>query len=368
MYQVSHKDLDKRLNRTFDRMGVVGEGFRASLTHELKAKVIAPKGRDAVEIVGGPGSGRHMVASVVHAAARSCLDRSGPRVDFDCGATERGALSERLGAVLGGLHEGTLVVDRVDVLDEQGRSELSRVLEGASEDTLVCLLRSDAAAKPIGTSEHGRIVVKPLHEREEDIWQLIEHFFARATQSCPLEGCRGFSRQAMTDIATTICDTGVGSVRRLRGIVRDLVFEAALLDEVPLKLTSHDVRPYLESAFGQTREEREARQAELVASQFDALVERSTLESIAGLHGLPPELVQRQSEVLREVIGHIDDVPRSYRNIMDRSEDIMRSALWVLSGAKTQAEFRRFFGDERFMRPTKSVAWAFYNRVFKRDA
>ena len=42
----------------------------------------------------------------------------------------------------------------------------------------------------------------------------------------------------------------------------------------------------------------------------------------------------------------------------------MRSALWVLSIAKTQAEFRRFLA--RAMRPT-SVAWAFYNRVFKRN-
>lgn len=91
------------------------------------------------------------------------------------------------------------------------------------------------------------------------------------------------------------------------------------------------------------------------------------LESIATTHGLPAELVQRQADILRDVIGYIDDVPRSYRNIMDRSEDVMRAALWVLSGAKTQAEFRRFFGGERFMRPTKSVAWAFYNRVFKRN-
>ena len=60
-------------------------------------------------------------------------------------------------------------------------------------------------------------------------------------------------------------------------------------------------------------------------------------------------------------------MPRSYRNILDRAEDIQRAGLWLMTGARTQAEFRRHFGEERYMRPTKSVAWAFYNRVFKRD-
>jgi hypothetical protein len=366
MYQVSHHDLDQRLSRTFDRMGVVGQRFRESLTHDLKSKLIEPEALQTIEVVGGPGSGRHLVASVVHAAARTCLERTGPRVDVDCGAIDLASLEPRLQATLGGLEGGTLVLDRVDVLGEAGQSELRRILNESNTDTLVCALRGDATAKPLVQGK-GRIVVKPLHEREEDVWQLIEHFFVTAEKSCPLEGCRGFSRQALTDIATMVQDTGVVSVRRLRGIVRDLVFEASLLNEAPLKLTSHLVRPYLESQFGQTREEREARQADLVSSQFDSLAHRSTVDSIAALHQLPAELLTRQSEVLRDVIGYIDDVPRSYRNIMDRSEDVMRAALWVMSGATTQAEFRRFFGDERFMRPTKSVAWAFYNRVFKRD-
>ena len=367
MYQVSHHELDRRLSRTYDRMGVVGELFRESLTHELKAKLIEPNGSQAIEVVGAPGSGRHLVASLVHVTARTELKRGGPRVDFDCAAVANADVATRLRAAFAGLDNGTLVVDRVDVLDDKAQAAVRDVLSDTPEGVLVCALRGDASRSAVVGGENARIEVKPLHAREEDIWQLIGHFYDTAVRSCPLDGCRGFSRQAMTDIATTIQDTGVGSVRRLRGIVRDLVFEASLADELPLKLTSHDVRPYLEGQFGQTQAEREERQAELVASQFDALVEQSMLESIAMTHGLPAELVQRQADILRDVIGYIDDVPRSYRNIMDRSEDMMRAALWVLSGAKTQAEFRRFFGEERFMRPTKSVAWAFYNRVFKRN-
>jgi len=367
MYQISHHDLDRRLTGTLDRMGIVGERFRETLSHDLKSKLILRAGRDAIEVVGDPGSGRHTVASAVHVAARECMERRGPRADFDCASADPGSLEVELRSTLAGLSGGTLVLDRVDVLDQAGQARLRRVLDDAQGDTLICALRGDATGAPVVSGETTRIQVKPLHEREEDIWELLEHFYKSAVQSCPLDGCRGFSRQAIADIATSIQDTGVGSVRRLRDIVRDLVFEAAAAGDVPLKLTSDFVRPYLESHLGQTESVREARQAELVASQFDALVESSTVERIAALHDIPAELVNRQAEIIREVIGYIDDVPRSYRNIMDRSEDVMRSALWVLSGATTQAEFRRFFGDERFMRPTKSVAWAFYNRVFKRD-
>lgn len=89
-------------------------------------------------------------------------------------------------------------------------------------------------------------------------------------------------------------------------------------------------------------------------------------QQLAATHGVSVDLLKRQVQIFREIIQSIDDVPRSYRNVVDRIEDVQRAALWLLSTARTQADFRRFFGTETFMRPTKSVAWDFYNRVFKR--
>jgi hypothetical protein len=162
-------------------------------------------------------------------------------------------------------------------------------------------------------------------------------------------------------------DTTLESVTRLRDLIRDVVFEQASADAPPLKLTSEHVRPTLERNFEQTEKTRVSRDVALVASQFEAMAPQDLLTRLSELHGVPAELLTRQVEVLRDVIAHIDDVPRSYRNIMDRADDIQRASLWLLTGANTQAEFRRFFGTERFMQPTKSVAWAFYNRVFKRE-
>lgn len=95
-------------------------------------------------------------------------------------------------------------------------------------------------------------------------------------------------------------------------------------------------------------------------------IDQPTLQALSDLHGVPPELLVRQVELMRQIAASIEGRPRSYRNVSDKIEDVQRASLWLMSGATTQAGFRRFFGTEGFMRPTKSVAWDFFNRVFKR--
>ncbi|MGM0575635.1 MAG: hypothetical protein ACQEXJ_07895 [Myxococcota bacterium] len=358
----TRSELDQRLTGTLDRLGIVGERFRTDLLHDLKAKVLLREARDTVEVRGPSGSGRHTVARAAHAACRDLLGRSGARVDVDCArAAQDVGLGETLTRSLREAATGTLVLDRTDALSAPDRELVGRALRESPAETLVVALGEDAA--PGAT----RIDVKPLHEREDDIWQLVEHFWEATAAECDVAGCRGFSRQAKADIAAAIRETGLGSVRRLREVVRDLVFGALAEGAPPLKLTSERVRPYLETRFGQTAGDREERDVALVDSRFAALPDDSLLARLARTHGVPERVLSRQAEVIHDVITSIDDVPPSYRNIMDRADDIMRASLWLLSGATTQAEFRRYFGSERFMRPTKSVAWAFYNRVFKRE-
>ena len=369
MQQVSHHDLDQRLSYALDRAGVIGGELRGSLLHDLKAKVVLRGGRDAVEVVGPTGSGKRTIASAVHLAARDVLGRGDARVDFDCGAWTNIAdgLMDELQAAAQKATGGTLVLDRFDSLGESERQTVRRTLRRDAPDTLLLSVRGEETPDEGTRAGSTAIRIKPLHEREEDIWELVDHFFQAVSAETDIGGCRGFSRQAKADLAASIRETGLTSVRRLRDLVRDLVFEGLAQGPLPLKITSEMVRPHLEAILGQTRSDREERDAALIESQFESMVNRSLLDRLSELHGVPAELLERQAAVINDVIGYVDDVPRSYRNIMDRSDDIMRASLWLLSGATTQAEFRRFFGDERFMRPTKSVAWAFFNRVFKRD-
>jgi hypothetical protein len=356
--------LDDNVFASLDGLGVVGTRFRESLAHELKAKVVLRGGRDLVEVIGEEGTGRHLVADAAHEVARTLLDRSGPKIVLDCGAVSERSFDSLLNTALGEASGGTLVLDRFEGVDALARRSAQRVLAGRQGTAMVMAVSQPGVPRtPSGTT----IRVRPLHEREDDIWELTDHFAAAALVDAAATGCEGFSRQAKADLSALVEDTGLASVRRLRDIVRDLVFEAVARGPRPVKLTSEMIRPQLESLCGQTAEARGAREALAVESRFDGLVHRTLLAQMAEVHGVSEDLLARQAEIVRETVGHIDGLPKSYRNIMDKTEDILRASLWLVSQATTQAEFRRHFGEERFMRPTKSVAWAFYNRVFKRD-
>ena len=367
--QATH-DIDHRLVDALDRVGIVGTQLRERLVKDLKAKIVLRSGRDAVEVIGASGTGKHKVVEAAHAIACDVLGRSGPLSSFDCGVVTRGlALDDALAGAIDRAQGGTLVLDRFGVLDGDNRTVATRLMRDRGANALILAvsqkdLAPDSAEPRTATS----IRLKPLHEREEDVWELIDHFFGGSVEDLGIDGCLGFSRQAKGDIAQVVQETNLTSVRRLRDIVRDLLFETLAEGPLPLKLTSEQVRPYLERTFGQTAEDRAQRDAALVASQFDSVSQRSMVELLAQTHAVSEELLMRQAGILAVILETIDDVPRSYRNIMTKAEDVQRAALWLMTTATTQADFRRYFGDEGFMRPTKSVAWAFYNRVFKRDA
>jgi hypothetical protein len=363
---------DGLVSAALDRAGVVGLRTRERLTRDLKAKVLLRQGHDAVEIIGAAGSGKHQVVRVAHELAHAGLGRADTLHTFRCDVPIEGCFDAAVEKAVDAARGGTLVFERFGDLPEERRQQLARVMRDRAQDALL-LAVSDKEL------DHGAldarpatsIRVKPLHERDEDIWELVDHFFGALAEEHPLGECQGFSRQAKADLAEAIKETGLASVRRLRDLVRDLVFEALADGELPLKLMSEHVRPYLERTFGQTEESRRRRDAALVASQFDAPELKGMaplIQQLAEVHGVSPELLKREVEVLREVVDSVHGVPRSYRNIMSKSEDVQRAAMWILTGAATQADFRRYFGEEGFMRPTKSVAWAFYNRVFQRES
>jgi DNA-binding NtrC family response regulator len=371
MYQASHHTLDLGLNQALDQAGVIGPQLRESLRHDLKAKLLLRSGRDPVEIVGPRGSGKYTVAQAAHVAAKELLGRDDKCVYFDCEASSTGdfpllpsALEEAAG--------GTLILQHYGSLPWHSQRKLMESAEASSSNALILALNRDSRQERSQGDLTTSINVKPLHERETDIWDLIDHFFTAAIEDMPQlddEGttCMGFSRQSKADIAEVVRKTNLTSVRKLRTVVRDIAFGTLAGGEIPLKLTSEHVRPYLEANFHQTENARGMHDAALVASQFETLLDRTLLEQLAETHDVPTSIMERQADLVREVIGYLDDGPRSYRNILTKMEDVQRAGLWLMTGARTQADFRRYFGDERFMRPTKSVAWAFYNRVFKRD-
>lgn len=351
----------KSIAHALDERGVVGNRFRSDVERGLMAGLLLREGRDPIHLLGEAGTGKSLVADVVHDLASTALGRSDARADLDCSVVSASSFAKALREAATASDGGTLVLDRMESLNAAGLARVERLQRG-DQDILVVGLAQEATG-----ATGARIRLKPLHEREDDIWALTDHYFGRVSAELPEHGCEGFSRQAKADIAARVQDTGVQSLCVLRDIVRDTVYEAAAAGPLPAKLESESVRTILEARYGQTPADRLARDTALIESAFEGLGDPSMLARLSEIHGVPQSVLENQAEVMRSAIDTLDGLPRSYRNIMDRADDILRASLWVVSGAETQAEFRRFFGDERFMRPTKSVAWAFFNRVFKRD-
>lgn len=370
---VGPRGADDLVVAALDRAGIVGQRLRERLAKDLKAKVLFRRGGDAIEVIGLPGTGKHKVVSAAHEAANAAFGRTGGLSTFRCDDEREHHIEAAVHRAIDEARGGTLVFERFGELEAARRAQVTRAMrERGGEALLIAVSDKELDGSALDSRPATSIRLKPLHERDEDIWELVDHFYNGLSEEHTLGECEGFSRQAKADMSEAVRETSLTSVRRLRDIVRDVVFEALADGELPMKLTSDHVRPYLERTFGQTEESRRRHDAALVASQFDAPEvsdpqTASLIAQLAELHGVSADLLRREVEVLREVVESVHGVPKSYRNIMTKAEDIQRAAMWLLTGASTQADFRRFFGEEGFMRPTKSVAWAFYNRVFQRE-
>jgi len=386
---------------SFDRLGIVGSRFREETSLQVQAAVLARRGRDAVRISGSTGTGKELIASLVHDVATRELGRSGELVELNCSNLsdtlfESSLFGHKRGAFTGasadqsGLLEqakgGTLVLDEVQNLSPEAQGRLLRLL-GEREYRPVgstTLKRTDALLVLVSNldlvklANEGRfrrdlldrapakIALTPLWQRREDIPELAQSFAREALDDRGWSEVEGPTRRALADIEAALVEAKESSVRRLRELVRDAVFEVQ--GDAPVALESQVFAKALRSFYGTGVENRERWDLQDIEERFDLAVEAQTVARIADLHGLPETTLLKLARVLQELHGSLGTgataVPASYRNLMARTSLATKAALWLLSGAKNQSEFRRFFGTNSFEMPPKSVAWQIFHDLF----
>jgi|GEM_PF-1055053 len=386
---------------SFDRLGIVGSRFREETSLQVQAAVLARRGRDAVRISGSTGTGKELIASLVHDVATRELGRSGELVELNCSNLsdtlfESSLFGHKRGAFTGasadqsGLLEqakgGTLVLDEVQNLSPEAQGRLLRLL-GEREYRPVgstTLKRTDALLVLVSNldlvklANEGRfrrdlldrapakIALTPLWQRREDIPELAQSFAREALGDRGWPDVDGITRRGLADIEAALVEAKESSVRRLRELVRDAVFE--LQGEPPVAIESQAFAGVLRSFYGTGTESRDQWDLQDIEERFDLAVEAQTVARIAELHGLPETTLLKLARVLRELHGSLgtgaNAVPSSYRNLMARTSLATKAALWLLSGAKNQSEFRRFFGTNSFEMPPKSVAWQIFHDLF----
>ncbi len=210
------RDLDRltrrgeELRRTYRVDSIVGGS--AAIRRLLGLAAIAARSRSSVLITGETGTGKELIANVVHYNSRRA---SGPLVKVNCGALPETLLETELfghvkGAFTGAVRDyegrfraadgGTLFLDEVSEMSPRLQVKLLRVLQerqfepvGSSRTTKVDVrivaatgrdLRSEIQA---GRFRHDLfyrlnvipIQLPPLRERREDIPLLVDHFLEK---------------------------------------------------------------------------------------------------------------------------------------------------------------------------------------------
>jgi two-component system response regulator HydG len=182
---------------------LVGRSPSMTLVRELIGRAAAS--RVTVLVTGEPGTGKDVVARLVHELS----DRAGrPFIVVRCEGADGQTLEEELfGGTRGGLLEtvrgGTLVLDEVGSLPREVRARLAvamaeRVVRRAGAPTalpidvrLVLTARTDAGEPSLAGSEllpFGErnvlpIALPPLRDRRSDIPLLVQHFRTRAARA-----------------------------------------------------------------------------------------------------------------------------------------------------------------------------------------
>ncbi len=388
-----------------DRLGIVGTRFREEISAQVQSAVLSRRGRDTVRLTGSTGTGKELVTALVHEVAREQLGREGELVEVNCGNLpeqlfESTLFGHKRGAFTGAANDtkgllerargGTLVLDEVQNLSFEAQGRLLRLI-GEREyrqvggtalqrtDALIVLVSNLDLVKLAGEGRFRRdlldrapakIGLLPLWQRREDVSELAQQFALEAAADRGWEGFEGLTRRALADVEGAVVANEESSVRRLREMVRDAVFAAG--EPAPEKLESAAFEKVLRDFYGaDPLAERGSWDREDLEERFDLAVEAQVVRHIAGLHGIPETTLLKLTRVLRELRDSLNTgenaVPNSYRNLMARTSLATKAALWVLTGANNQSEFRKFFGSKNHEMPPKSVAWQLYHDVFGDD-
>ena len=252
----------------------------------------------SVLITGESGSGKELVAQMIHARSERA---AGPFIAINCGAIPAGLIEAELfgyekgsftGAVRAhaGVFEraegGTLLLDEVTEMPPEMQTRLLRVLEsrtlyrvgGSTQIAVDVRVIAATNRSPAGAVREGQlredvlyrlavfpVPVPPLRERGDDVERLAEHFLAELNKAAGSS-----KRLSETSHASLKSYAWPGNVRELRNCVeRAFILADGELELEPLRV---DTAPSAPQIIDRTRLEIR------VGSRIDD-VERSLIEA-----------------------------------------------------------------------------------------
>lgn len=229
----------------------IGQSAAAQHLRQLIAKIAMANSR--ILIAGPPGSGKELVARMIHDAsprsgselvAIAAAGMTADRIDLELfGEEGEGGRPSRIG-VFERAHGGSLYIDEIADMPRETQGRILRVLVdqrfrrvGGTTDVLVDVrvisstarnLRDEIEAGRFREDLYHRLNVVPvrvpgLSERREDISELVDYFIAAISEAT------GLPRRSLAEdaIATLQVHDWPGNVRQLRNNIERLLILAS---------------------------------------------------------------------------------------------------------------------------------------------
>jgi DNA-binding NtrC family response regulator len=311
--------LRQQIERTFPVDRMVGDS--AAFTASLGDALLASQGQSPVLLVGEHGTGRELMARMIHAAG-PCSEE--PFVPVHCGALAAAPMHVELFGSASGDGEsrhgqfdvvgsGTLYLHEVNQLDRSTQGRLARIIKQGSfhrvrgARPVVTRARVIAASRVapedpgpdarfdaafLGVLGTSVVRVPPLRERRQDIPALARHYLQRFRRSSSC-AAQDFSQDAF-DILMSY--PWPGNIRELRNVIeRALVLhpQAPVLRAVHLPSEFHAQKDLPTTAL-----QRHGTLAQAVDAFERVLVERALLEA-GGVQTRAAELLGTTRRVLK---------------------------------------------------------------------
>lgn len=362
----------------------MGQGLVEGLAQQMPTLLPAGRAPLPALITGPTGSGRSLVAQLAHRVATGRPGGGGPLLTLTPTPTSGGRPADlQIEALVAAARGGTLVIDGVEGLDRSLQAALGRHMAGRATgegDTgpsapLVLLTakrprahlqRSSSLDPQLRVALPDELQLSPLCERGRGIQELAQHFLEQfAAEHCPKRRLR-FTRRALSDVRQAVESRRLPSVAELRSTVHGATLVALRSGELTDRVTGRVVLDYMQGPQEtQALEiERALRDMEDLQARLPELVDHTLLAELASRHDVPAELLGRFCAVVGGLLDDDGGERRSYAQVVDNVKHLSRVALWLVSGARSQVDFRRFFGTKTWQRPTKSVAWSLFHDVF----
>ncbi|MFZ4761366.1 MAG: sigma-54-dependent transcriptional regulator [Alphaproteobacteria bacterium] len=242
-----NQELRFRAGADMELLG--GSSVMTQLRHAIDK--VAPTG-SRVFITGGPGTGKELVARMIHAKSRraqapfvifNCANIASDRLEIELFGSEASAGVPRKIGLLEQAHGGTLLLDEVGDMSMETQGKLVRTLQDQTFERIGGG-RVEVDVRVIATTNHdiqqlmqnGRfrqdlfyrlnvvpLRAPPLIERREDIALLAKYFLQRAAETA------GLSPRILADdaIAALQAYDWPGNVRQLRNVIDWVLIMAA---------------------------------------------------------------------------------------------------------------------------------------------